>query len=217
MEVKKIENGDLSYEDKVSLRLTAVRQLASAGSATGAEPAEAPVVLEAYGGFGDVWSACYRDVVDGIVFETDSMRAIHLAHQRPTWAVYEADCVSALAHGAGAHLEVNLLDVDPYGDAWPAIRAFFGSTRPFAEHMVVVVNDGLRWNTQTNVGWQTATLEPVVNVMGNDLWDKYLDVCALLMREAANMAGYEVVFFDGYYTGPQKKRTHFLAELRKRP
>lgn len=132
--MKNIDKKDNStLDDKVMLRAVALRHL-------GAEP----VIMETHGGIGDVWASVYQHVWQGVVFEKDSVKASKLARQRPTWAVYEADCVKALALGAGGYLTVNLLDVDPYGDPWPALTAFFGSVRPFAPRMVVVVNDGMR-------------------------------------------------------------------------
>lgn len=107
-----------------------------------------PVVLETHGGTGRLYQRCYSDVPEGIAFERDRRRAQLLARQRPTWAVYHADCVRALAAGVGAHLLVNVLDCDPWGDPWPALRAFFTSRRPRAQELLVVVQDGLRQKVQ---------------------------------------------------------------------
>src|SRR4051812_3936723 len=114
---------------------------------------EHPVVMETHGGAGLIFSRCYRSVKEGIVFERDPDKAAILAHQRPTWAVYECLCENAIAEGAGAHLEVNFLDLDPYGEPWPALDAFFGSDRPFPPRLAIVVNDGLRQKLKMNGGW----------------------------------------------------------------
>ena len=113
-----------------------------------------PVVMETHGGEGKLFDACYRGVTRGVVFEKDADKASILGRQRPTWAVYEGDCVASIQGGAGAHLEVNLLDVDPYGDPWPVIDAFFESERPRAERLMVVVNDGLLHSIKKGVAWR---------------------------------------------------------------
>lgn len=192
-----------TYEQKVSLRVTALRQLR-----------DIPVVMETHGGIGDVWAAVYRHVVDGVVFDKQADRAELLAHQRPTWSVYNADCTPAIRNGAGKHLCVNLLDIDPYGDSWPTIQAYFASKRPFPERMIIVVNDGLRHKVRAGGAWDSGTLEPVVQRWGNDLWDKYLDACAFLLEDAVQAAGYQVAFFDGYHCGVEQKMTHFIGELK---
>jgi hypothetical protein len=134
MSKKSQKHDNITLSAKVMLRQTALRLLG-----------DDPVIVETHGGRGDIWSAVYRDFPTGAVFEKDPGKADILAMQRPTWAVYEADVEIALAAGAARHLTVDLLDVDPYGAAWPALKAFFGSTRPLAPRMVVVVNDGLRF------------------------------------------------------------------------
>ena len=73
-----VDNG--TYQEKLMLRQTALRAL---GGAT-------PVVMETHGGVGDLGATLYKDVVDGVVFEKESDRTLVLAHQRPSWAVYEA-------------------------------------------------------------------------------------------------------------------------------
>lgn len=191
-----------TYSEKVMLRQTAVSLLNAS-----------PVIMETHGGVGDLWAAVYADVEDGVVFEKRPDRTTLLALQRPTWAVYEGKSERALTLGAGAHLCVNLLDVDPYGDPWPTIQAYFGSERPFAEEMVVVVNDGLRQTVRAGTAWNSKTLEPVVQRFGNELWDQYLSACQWLMEEAAALAGYQVVFFDGYYCGTGLCNTHYVARL----
>lgn len=193
-----------TFPAKVELRRLALQQVAH------------PVVLETHGGYGELYDACYYGAAtEGVVFERDARRTAFLCRQRPEWAVYEGECELHLAAGVGAHLCVNVLDVDPYGSAWGAIQAFFGSSRPFAGKMVVVVNDGLRYGTRLGRAWQIETLQPLVQRFGNGLWDKYLDVCGVLLQEAAGPVGYGVKFFDGYYAGNGQKMTHFLAVLEK--
>jgi hypothetical protein len=178
------------------------------------EPTITPVVMETHGGYGRIYLDCYAGIEDGVVFETDEKKVLMLAEQRPTWAVYQADCEHAIKGGAGAHLEVNLLDVDPYGDPWLVIDAFFRSERPRPERMVVVVNDGLRQKLRMKNGWDTHSLLGMVDRHGNDaLYDDYLDICRDLIGEKAALANYSLDSFTGYHCGSAKQMTHYLALL----
>lgn len=188
-----------TYAQKVMLRQTALAQLA-----------DVPVVMETHGGVGDVWSAVYAHIETGVVFEKDPFRTPLLAQQRPSWSVYEADSAVALGNSAGSHLTINLLDVDPFGDPWPTLAAYFSSQRPFADHMVVVVNDGLRV-AAAGSAWKSDTLSPMVSKYGNQLWPHYLDICQELMSDVA--IGYTLRAFEGYYCGDKQKMTHYLAVL----
>ena len=123
---------------KVALRRLMLSQ------AQALDPSFRPVVMETHGGIGQIWAQVYAGLPAGVVFENNEEKAAHLARQRPNWAVYEADCVTALAYGAGGHLQVTVLDLDPYGEPWPAMEAFFASDRPRPDVLWVVVNDGLR-------------------------------------------------------------------------
>lgn len=176
---------------------------------------EAPIVMETHGGYGELFKACYQNVPSGVVFEKDARKVDRLGLQRPTWAVYEADCIEAIGAGCGNHLEVNVLDVDPYGDPWPVIEAFFSSDRAFPARCFVVVNDGLRQKIKLNCAWHVGSLQGVVGKYGNNLYAVYLDVCRELMQEKAAKAGYNLSRFAGYYCGAAKMMTHYLAELKK--
>lgn len=171
--------------------------------------------METHGGFGTLFDACYGHIQRGIVFEKQAEKADTLSLQRPTWAVYEADCEAALEAGAGAHLAIDLLDVDPYGSCWDTIEAFFSSDRPFAERMTVVVNDGLRQSLSMGKAWTVKQLSGMVQRFGNDLHPVYLDVCKVLLQEKAAAAGYEIEHFGGYYCGVKKFNTHFMAVLKR--
>jgi len=174
-----------------------------------------PVIMETHGGSGRLWKACYQSVERGVVFEKNPDWSGWLALQRPTWAVYEADCVRALRDGAGAHLTVNVLDLDPWGDPWPAIFAFFDSERPRAATLWVVVNDGLRQKVRMGGAWNVRTLQAMVSKYGNDLHDKYLEICREMMQQASARAGYSLASWAGYYCGHGRQMTHYLAELRR--
>lgn len=198
---RKIDN--TSFDQKASIRKAALELI------------DNPIIMETHAGIGDIYRAIYYPYERGIAMEKDGFKCEILAHQRPSWAVYQADSPLALTLGAGGHLGVNFLDVDPYGDSWPTIQAFFSSTRPFPRRMVLAVNDGLRQKIRTGGGWDSKTLQPVVRVMGNDLWHRYLDACRLLLGDAIKSNGYHITKFSGYYTGEGKKLTHFIALLEK--
>ncbi len=170
--------------------------------------------METHGGFGRVYLDCYARAAGGVVFEKDPARCDVLARQRPHWAVYQNDCVSALGAGAGAHLVINFLDVDPYGDPWPTISAFFMSDRPRAELVVVAVNDGLRQKLKMNGGWDVASLAEMVARYGSAaMYRRYTQICAELMEEKALQAGYRLERWGAYYTGHAQQMTHYGAVL----
>lgn len=197
-----------TYHHKVALRRKALEILQERGI-------DAPVVLESHGGKGELWKAVYPYLTQGIVFEKDPQKSAHLGKQRPTWSVYEADCEQALAAGVGAHLTIDLLDVDPYGSPWNVLDSFFESERPFAPFMVIAVNDGLRQKITVGGAWSVKRLADVVAKYGNDLHSQYLSICRELMEETVSAAGYRVTFFSGYYAGNKNAMTHYLATVRK--
>lgn len=177
---------------------------------------EDPIIMETHGGAGRIWKVCYSHIQQGVVFEKDPFKSEALALQRPTWAVYETNCEGAIRQGAGSHLEVNFLDLDPYGEPWPAMEAFFLSTRPFAPRMAVVVNDGLRQKLKMNGGWAVASLHDVVERIGNaKLYKNYIEVCRELTEEKAAYAGYVVKEWSAYYCGHGSQMTHYAAVLEK--
>lgn len=192
-----------TFAQKAALRRAVLREVVD------------PVILETHGGAGALYRACYSHIRRGLVFERDEEKANLLAGQRPTWSVYRADVVSALADGAGAHLAINLLDCDPYGEPWPILRAFFGSDRPFAPRLWLVVNDGLRIRLRYGMAWRTESLRAVVAQLGTDLYPIYLDVCQLLVGEIAKAAGYTLRRFRGYYAGHNDGLTHYAALLER--
>lgn len=178
---------------------------------------EEPVILEGFGGYGALFDSCYAHVSRGVVFEKNPLKSAALAAQRPRWSVYEADVENALRGGAGSHLLVNFVDLDPYGSPWESMEAYFGSERRFAERLVVVVNDGLRQRVRFGGAWSVEALKPMVQKFGNNLHAKYLEVCRELLTEKAAVAGYRLDRFSGYYCGNSRASTstHYYATLSK--
>lgn len=172
--------------------------------------------METHGGYGGVWAKCYFNIAQGVVMEKDTAKADALAKQRPTWAVYECDCIHALAGGAGSHLPVNFVDFDPYGSPWPVIDAFFHSDREFPSTLAIVVNDGLRQKVKINGGWDVASLADVVQRYGaSNIYKRYVEICRELLEEKASQRNYTLTRWVGYYCGHADQMTHYAAIFRK--
>lgn len=169
--------------------------------------------METHGGAGALYRACYSHLARGVVFEKDAAKCDLLARQRPGWAVYETNVETALAVGAGSHLEINVLDLDPYGEPWPTLKAFLSSERPRAPRLWVVVNDGLRQKVRIGGAWSVGSLHAAVQRFGNNLDPIYLDVCRWMVAQYAEAAGYTLRRFYGYYTGHGQQMTHYAATL----
>ncbi len=177
---------------------------------------ETPVVLETHGGLGKLFARCYGSVPAGVVFESNPIKAAQLGRQRPTWAVYEADCIRSMAAGVGSHLPVNFVDFDPYGEPWPVMDAFLEGLKPQVPRLVLVVNDGLRQKLKMNGGWSVGSMQSVVDRIGNGvLYERYLDICKDLVKEKAAKAGYRLSRWTGYYCGFADQMTHYAAVLEK--
>jgi hypothetical protein len=188
---------------KVNLRRAALRAL----------PVR-PVVMETNGGFGEIWKACYSDVESGVVIEKDPEKCEALAKQRPGWAVYRADSVAAVAKGAGAHLQVNFVDVDPWGDPNPLLEGFFTSSRAFPPILAMVVTDGLRQYLCGKSGWESKSLQKTgaVDHFGNDhLHRRYAEVCRFQMEKLAGLRGYRISNWTCYHCGWAQQMTHYSA------
>jgi hypothetical protein len=201
-----MQKDNSTFEQKKRLRLVMLRKV------------EKPVVvMETHGGIGKLYASCYSTIRDGVVFERDPAKADFLAHQRPSWAVYRCDVVRALRAGAGAHLEINLLDLDPYGQPWNVIDAYFSSKRSFPERMAVVVNDGLRQNLKMHGAWNNKSMQGIVSKYGNDsMFKRYKELCREMLADRVISQGYVVDQWASYYTGFAGNMTHWAAILVKR-
>lgn len=168
--------------------------------------------METHGGNGAIWARCYDELGPGVVMEKDPAKAAHLAKQRPTWAVYECDCEAALRANVGAHVAINFVDFDPYGDPWSVIDAYFRSQRPWPGQLAVAVNDGLRQKLKINGGWEVASITQAVLRHGNhNLYRNYVDICQEMLTEKAGQRGYTLTRWAGYYCGHDKNMTHYGA------
>jgi len=194
-----------TFEHKRTLRLVMLQKI------------KQPVIMETHGGIGRLYASCYSTFRDGVVFERNPMKADFLASQRPTWAVYRADVIKALAAGAGSHLEVNFLDLDPYGEPWSVVDAFFSSRRSFPNIMAVVANDGLRQKLQLAGAWNVKSMHGVVSKYGNDsMFKRYKIVCKEMLASRVVQQGYRIISWTAYYCGAGAgTMTHWAALLSK--
>lgn len=172
-----------------------------------------PVIVETNGGHGRMYATVYHDIIDGVVFEKNPKLTDWLCVQRPTWSVYEGDCVRAITAGAGKHLDVNFLDVDPFGSPWDILSAWFNSSRPHVPVLNVVVNDGLRNKLKTGSAWSVRVLHDYVDKYGNDLYGKYLELCKVMLADIASVQKYTLTKWLGYYCGYGHNMTHYWATL----
>ena len=154
----------------------------------------------------------YSEIPSGVAFDEKAAKAELLAIQRPTWSVFESDCVESLRAGVGSHLAINLIDVDPYGEPWPAIEAFFASERPWPERIGFAVNDGVRTKLKLTGGWDVESLGPAVRHFGNSvMYAEYLKVARWNLKRLAAPRGYELASWTGYYCGHGDCMTHYAA------
>jgi hypothetical protein len=171
-------------------------------------------IMETHGGAGAIYHRCYRHIDNGVVFEKQDNKVNILAKQRPTWRVYQADCISSIRAGISNDMPITLIDIDPYGSCWETIAAFFESKRGFAPTMGIAVNDGLRQKLRIGA-WNVSIMGNMVQKYGNKIHGKYLEICRELLDNYSAIAGYSVDHFAGYYTGHAQQMTHFLAVLKQ--
>jgi hypothetical protein len=199
------QKDNTTLQRKAALRLSLLRRFA---------PDSPPVVLETHGGLGEIFKRVYTSVARGAVFETDLAKVEVLARQRPTWCVYQAKAEPSLAEGAAAHLPISMLDVDPYGEPWPTIEAFFASERERGPVLVLAVNDGLRQKLRLQGAWHVASMRQAVERWGNGpMHAKYLEVCRWKLEQLAAMQRYRVSHWTGYHCGFNDDMTHYGAVL----
>ena len=175
---------------------------------------EDPIVLETHGGYGELFNKVYADVPQGVVFETKPEKTDHLCEQRPTWAVYEVDCLKALQAGVGFHIPINFVDVDPYGDPWPVISAVLDNAQSLPDRWGLVVNDGLRRFLMLGRGWKSRSVDAWVQKIGNEQVAKqYPDICYELLREKAAGVGFDIDLWACNSCGHGGQMTHYAAVL----
>lgn len=195
-----MKKDNTTLNQKAALRLSLLKQI------------QKPIVLETHAGTGQVWKRVYSEIAQGVAFDEKPAKAELLAIQRPTWSVFESNCIPSLAAGAGDHLAVNLIDVDPYGEPWPVLEAFFKSERPWPERIGFAINDGVRMKLKITGGWDVESLGPAVRQFGNSaMYGDYLAVARWNLKRLAAERGYELAHWTGYYCGHGDCMTHYAA------
>jgi hypothetical protein len=201
---KKEQKDNSTLALKISLRRNLLKEV------------ETPVIMETHGGYGKIFELCYADLLAGVVFEKDPEKAGYLAGQRPTWAVYEGDCLKGIAARLGSHLPINFLDLDPYGSPWEIIEAFFDHWGSFPERLAVAINDGLRQHAKMKLSWQTPVMAGKVQKYGNNaIYLNYKEICQEMLEEKAAQAGYRLSRWTAYYCGFREQMTHYGAILER--
>jgi len=197
-----IKKDNSTLKRKVSLRKKLLKEI------------DNPIICETHGGKGQVWERCYKDFKTGVVFEKKEDKSAILAAQRPTWAVYESDCIIGMLGGIQDLFKINFLDIDPYGDPWPVIDAFFTGQKEKIKPLVIAVNDGLRLGVKMNIAWTYGSLKKYVEKYGNQsIYKNYVDICQEMLEEKASDHGYEMRLWAGYYCGKNKQMTHYGCVL----
>jgi hypothetical protein len=165
-----------------------------------------------YAGAGQLFQACYSDVNLGIAIEKNDEKVDIVARQRPTWSVFQGDCVAAVEAGIAKHLKINLIDIDPYGSPFEAIEAALSHAR-LADRVQLVVNDGLRIKTKVGQSWSVGCLADVVERFGNSIYGNYLECARFKVESLARAAGFSVENWIGYYCGHAGDMSHYLPTL----
>ena len=207
---RNVQKDNPTINHKVALRRRALDLLRDDGITD-------PAILECYGGNGEVWKKVYSTLRRGVVFDVDPNKAFRLAKQRPSWSVFEGDCVAAIEQGIGDHLAFDLIDIDPYGSHFPALRAFLTSKRPRKDRFVTVINDGQRQAVQINLSWKIPALKSQVAKHGNNLYPIYREVCEDVWREWADELGYAIPTLYSFYAGDKHNMTMLLGVWEKLP
>ena len=197
-----MQKDNTTFASKKKDRLEAIRLLT-----------EPPVILETNGGMGELYNHCYHGIKNGVVFEKDKKKAVFLAEQRPSWDVWNCDCVNGIKNGIGGNKKFNLIDIDPYGSCWDIVDAVFMNGRKLAKRLVIVCNDGMRQKIQISGAGNIKQLIEIKRQYGNNIHPKYLEVCKKLLNQKAATRGLRVSSFKGYYCGHQGQMTHWLAEI----
>ena len=175
-----------------------------------------PVIVETNGGSGTIFLKIYSEYESGTVFEKNIDKAAILVKQRPTWAVYCADCVKSISAGVGFHNQANFFDVDPYGDPWPIIEAVFYNKKNLPDRWGMAVNDGLKRFFMLGRGWSSNAFTEWVEKIGNDnMARQYTKIVREKFDSIADKAGFQVRKWVVHSSGHGGGMTHYAAVLER--
>lgn len=170
-------------------------------------------VLETCGGSGGMYNDCYRGL-PGVVIEKNTRKAEALAEQRPTWAVYEGDAEKIVAAGAGFHLHISFVDIDPYGDPWPLVDAVFSRAKDLPDTWGLVVNDGLKRFLMLGRAWKLERFRKYVEEHGNkNIPGMYPQICREMIEQKAHACGAGLSWWLCRSGGHGRQMTHYAAVI----
>lgn len=177
----------------------------------GSSGGEQPVVCECHAGSDDFGVSLYREF-DGVAFDRDWRKTGMLVKRSPSWAVYEGKSDVLARIGAGRHLRITLLDINPYGAPWSLLRAWFDSPREHPNQMILVAYDGLR-AMKMGKAWDNDELQDAVMRFGADqLQENYGIISEALVEEITGQVGYELAWWR-YSDGGRNRAAHWIAHI----
>lgn len=167
-------------------------------------------MLETHGGTGRLYEACYHEIDRGIVCEINEKRAYVLARQRPAWLVCCNDARDICATGMLGKMQVDLVDIDPYGDPWPYTMAAMAALNGMSYW--VVVQDGLPAKLKVSVR-DVKSVRPALGKFGSDIHSQYDQVARFLVEREAERLGCSL----GQWVWPAirvNRRAHYAFEIK---
>jgi hypothetical protein len=161
----KVDNGQTGL--KLAVRSAAI------------EAARPENVVETHAGLGFLRSRMYSGF-GGAVCEKDRAKAERLAAKFRNLTVVYGDSLAYLKVPDFGFV-ASLVDIDPYGDPWPHVRACM-SCKALPGRFVLAVTDGLVQSCRLSTTLKASSLRPVAAAFGaHDLFRRYGDVVRFLL------------------------------------
>lgn len=143
-----------------------------------------PVVLETHGGVGEMRRQVWRDA-PGLMVEKDPNKAQVLAERFPHQTVLCGNSLHLLEADPVWPVPFTIVDIDAYGDPYPAIDHAFACAHLGA--FALVVTDGLIGAAKLGTAWSKSTLRPWVQVHGSgNAYKRWPDVVRFLIGASAD-------------------------------
>jgi hypothetical protein len=98
-------------------------------------------ILETFSGEGLMYDGCWS-MFSGACIDSDAAKARDSARSRPRWRTYCGDTGRALSAGWLSSVAFDVVDIDPYGEPWPYVRAFFDTERAMPDQWWLILTDG---------------------------------------------------------------------------
>jgi hypothetical protein len=177
------------------------------------------VVIDVFAGAGKIYDLCYKNSLTGVAFERNPEKVEKLVEQREKWLVYECDSILGINAACGSIFKFNFIDVDPYGDPWPALHAIFSQKKyAFCDTIGIAVMDGLRQGAKMQVAWKQKGLKQFSDKYGNaELYKFYKELCKEKIEEIISPLGFRISKWAAYYCGTMDLMTHYGGIFKRRP